>query len=63
MILADEPTGNLNYEIGARIVETLISVSLGRTLIAVTHDDRLAKLFDRVLDMNEIARSEVDSDA
>jgi len=63
VILADEPTGNLNYEIGARIVETLISVSLGRTLIAVTHDDRLAKLFDRVLDMNEIARSEVDSDA
>ncbi|NLF28819.1 MAG: ATP-binding cassette domain-containing protein [Clostridiales bacterium] len=63
VILADEPTGNLNYEIGRQIVEKLLEVSRGRTLIAVTHDDRLAGLFDRVLDMNEIARAEVDDDA
>jgi len=30
-------------------------VSEGKTLIAVTHDDRLASMFDRVIDMNEIA--------
>ena len=54
IILADEPTGNLNYTIGRKIMEELIKASKGRTLICVTHDDRLAELFDEVLDMNEI---------
>ncbi|HQN52292.1 MAG TPA: FeoB small GTPase domain-containing protein, partial [Phenylobacterium sp.] len=53
----------LSREIGAPIVEKLLSVSRGRTLIAVTHDDRLAKMFDRVLDMGAIARAEVDENA
>lgn len=57
IILADEPTGNLNYEIGRDVVSQLIDVSRGRTLIAVTHDDRLASMFDRVIDMNEVAAS------
>ena len=57
IILADEPTGNLNYEIGRSVVEQMLSISKGKTLIAVTHDDRLAPLFDHVIDMNEIASS------
>ena len=57
IILADEPTGNLNYEIGRAVVEQMLSISQGKTLIAVTHDDRLAPLFDHVIDMNEIASS------
>jgi len=32
----------------------LLSVSKGKTLIAVTHDDRLVQYFDEVLDMNLI---------
>ena len=67
IILADEPTGNLNYEIGRRVVEQMLEIAQGKTLIAVTHDDRLATLFDCVVDMNEIAcsraESEVDGDA
>ena len=54
IILADEPTGNLNFAIGEQVIKELIRVSEGKTLIAVTHDDRLASYFDVVVDMNEI---------
>ena len=54
IILADEPTGNLNFAIGEQVIRELLQVSKGKTLIAVTHDDRLAKYFDVVIDMNEM---------
>ena len=54
IILADEPTGNLNFAIGEQVIRQLVEVSKGKTLIAVTHDDRLAKYFDEVIDMNEM---------
>jgi len=54
IILADEPTGNLNFSIGEQVIRELIKVSKGKTLIAVTHDDRLSKYFDVVIDMNEM---------
>ena len=54
IILADEPPGNLNFAIGEQVIKELIEVSRGKTLIAVTHDDRLSKYFDQVIDMNEM---------
>ena len=54
IILADEPTGNLNFSIGEQVIKELVRVSEGKTLIAVTHDDRLKKYFDYVIDMNEV---------
>lgn len=54
IILADEPTGNLNFSIGEAVIRQLIEVSKGKTLIAVTHDDRLGKYFDCIIDMNQI---------
>ena len=54
IILADEPTGNLNFAIGEAVIKQLIEISKGKTLIAVTHDDRLAKYFDFTIDMNEV---------
>ncbi|MBQ8352041.1 MAG: ABC transporter ATP-binding protein [Clostridia bacterium] len=54
IILADEPTGNLNFAIGEQVMRELCEVSQGKTLIAVTHDDRLAKYFDEIIDMNEV---------
>lgn len=54
IILADEPTGNLNFAIGEKVIQKLIEVSKGKTLIAVTHDDRLAKYFDEIIDMNDM---------
>ena len=52
IILADEPTGNLNFEIGEAVIRKLIEISKGKTLIAVTHDERLGKYFDCIVDMN-----------
>jgi putative ABC transport system ATP-binding protein len=63
IILADEPTGNLNFAIGEQVIKELIEVSAGKTLIAVTHDDRLAKYFDEVIDMNEMTDGMRDSAA
>lgn len=58
IILADEPTGNLNYSIGFAVMQELIAAAKGKTIICVTHDDRLTGLFDHVIDMNTIARAE-----
>ena len=55
IILADEPTGNLNYETGVEVVQTLLANAGDGTLIAVTHDDRLAPMFDERMDMNAVA--------
>ena len=67
IILADEPTGNLNYETGVGVVQTLLDNAGGGTLIAVTHDDRLAPRFDARMDMNAVAQwipgGEVGADA
>ena len=58
IILADEPTGNLNFSIGEQVIRELTEISKDRTLIAVTHDDRLGKYFDEVIDMNEITSTQ-----
>lgn len=49
VIFADEPTGNLDTENGARVEELLFNLNRkeGITLIIVTHDDDLAKKCDR----------------
>lgn len=54
IILADEPTGNLNYAIGHTITEALLQAARGKTLICVTHDERLCELFDETIDMNAV---------
>lgn len=61
IILADEPTGNLNFAIGEQVMQALTEVSDGKTLIAVSHDDRLAKYFDQVIDMNEMTSGMFDA--
>jgi putative ABC transport system ATP-binding protein len=48
LILADEPTGNLDSKMGEEIEKMLINLNNeGRTLILVTHDDDLAKIAKR----------------
>lgn len=54
IILADEPTGNLNFAIGESVIKQLTEIAKGKTLIAVTHDERLGKYFDCIVDMNEV---------
>ena len=57
LILADEPTGNLNYAIGRKIAEELLESAKGNTLLCVTHDDRLAELFDVTVRMDDLAQA------
>ncbi len=49
VILADEPTGNLDSVTGARVMELLLELnrSEGTTLVLVTHDPGLAELAER----------------
>jgi putative ABC transport system ATP-binding protein/lipoprotein-releasing system ATP-binding protein len=51
IILADEPTGNLDAATGGQIMELLFKVveEAGKTLVVVTHDQNLAKLGERRL--------------
>lgn len=43
LILADEPTGNLDSEMAASVMELLLKINeMGNTIVMVTHDDELA---------------------
>lgn len=54
LLLADEPTGNLDAETGRAIIELIFRLNreAGTTLILVTHDESLARRCGRVLRMN-----------
>jgi len=56
IILADEPTGNLDPRNKEKIIEILFDYSSreNATLITVTHDHSLLKGFDEVLDMQQL---------
>jgi len=62
MILADEPTGNLDPSGKQRIMDLLFdqALELEATLIVVTHDHALLDRFDRVVDFDRIGEREVD---
>ncbi|MCG2592908.1 ATP-binding cassette domain-containing protein [Ramlibacter sp. XY19] len=50
LILADEPTASLDADNGQRIAQELRALAAaGKTVVAVTHDDKLVALADRVL--------------
>ena len=55
VLLADEPTGNLDTGTGRQIIELLINVNRvhGRTLVLVTHDAELAALADEVIALRD----------
>ncbi len=55
LVLADEPTGNLDSETGAAIVELMFDIQErdGSTLLLITHDDAVAARCGRIVQMND----------
>lgn len=54
MILADEPTGNLDSKTGAEVLEMLEKLNRrGKTIVLVTHDDKVAARAQRVIHMKD----------
>ena len=64
IILADEPTGNLDGRNGRHVFDLMIGMNRerGATLILVTHDHELASLSDRRISLRD-GRSVSDSEA
>jgi putative ABC transport system ATP-binding protein len=55
LLLADEPTGNLDSVTGAQIIDLLVAWNRERqgTLVLVTHDPALARHADRVVELRD----------
>lgn len=51
IILADEPTGNLDSKMGAEVMDLLhrLNKEDGRTIVMVTHNEEQAKQTDRII--------------
>ena len=61
VIFADEPTGNLDSKSGGEVMELLKGIRdrMGKTLVIITHDNRIAAMADRRLTIMDGVLSEV----
>ncbi|HJX28467.1 MAG TPA: ATP-binding cassette domain-containing protein, partial [Thermoanaerobaculia bacterium] len=55
LVLADEPTGNLDLETGLQVLEILdrLTRQAGKTLVMVTHSPEVVGMADRVFRVEE----------
>jgi len=55
LVIADEPTGNLDTTTGAAIVELMFSIQASQqtSLVLITHDPAIAERCDRVVHMRD----------
>jgi lipoprotein-releasing system ATP-binding protein len=63
LVLADEPTGNLDGNNAAQVFELMLELNRerGTSLVLVTHDLRIAARMDRALEIDSGILSEVDA--
>ena len=56
IILADEPTGNLDYKNGQKIMELILQIAEEEkaTLLVITHNNSQLELFDRSINIEEL---------
>lgn len=55
LLLADEPTGELDTKTGQEVLDLFerLNRDLGKTIVVVTHDERVARIAHRVLDIRD----------
>ena len=55
LLLADEPTGNLDSATGRQVIDLLVAIhrDRGRTLVLVTHDPALAAFADEIITLRD----------
>jgi putative ABC transport system ATP-binding protein len=55
IIMADEPTGNLDSKVGQEIMNLLLNLNkdLGTTLIIITHDPRISEQTQRIIRLKD----------
>ena len=53
LLLADEPTGNLDYHASDKLIELIrkLNEEFNQTFVIVTHSQRVAKKLDRVMEL------------
>jgi putative ABC transport system ATP-binding protein len=53
LLLADEPTGDLDFRTGVQILELLQhQADAGRTVVVVTHNREISRIADRVIELS-----------
>jgi len=53
LLIADEPTGELDTTTGARIIELLHEVAEDRSVVVASHDERVIAAADRVIELRD----------
>jgi putative ABC transport system ATP-binding protein len=53
ILLADEPTGELDFRTGVQILELLkAQAQAGKTVVVVTHNREISRVADRVIELS-----------
>jgi putative ABC transport system ATP-binding protein len=55
LVLADEPTGNLDENTGEQVLDLLLALTRrrGKTLIMATHNPEIARMADRIVRVHD----------